>query len=316
MKRRAPSMRLRLAVLGVIGVVTPMLVLLAVAAWTSEETEVDVDGSASTTASGLSPWIPVTIGMFVVPAAIVAWWWAGRAVELQARTIDAVEAERRLIEDVSHQLRTPIAVLLANADVTLADPSATVDDLRSALLASRRTGESMQIVVEQLLAGARAHRLAADRARTDLVPIVTGICRIHADRAAARGITLRRTGPGRLTAAVDATSLSRALDAIVDNAVRHAPAGSDVSVAVSGGADGDGAAVISVTDAGPGVPAEHQRDLFRRYWTSDPDHSGIGLAIVAEAARDAFEVELTSPTTSTGGTTVTIRIPASPSDAG
>jgi signal transduction histidine kinase len=305
-------MRIRLAVLGVIGVVTPMLVLLAVAAWTSEETEIGADGTSSTTASGLSPWIPITIGVLVVPAAIVAWWWAGRAVELQARTIEAVEAERRLIEDVSHQLRTPIAVLLANADVSLADPSASVDALRGALLASRRTGESMQVVVEQLLAGARTQRLDADRSRTDLIPIVAKVCQMHAGHAEAREVNIRRTGPGRLTAAVDAAALTRALHAIVDNAVRHAPVGSDVRVAVAAGANGAHEAVISITDAGPGIPAEHQANVFRRYWTSDPDHSGIGLAIVAEAARDAFEVELTSPTTPTGGTTITIRIPARP----
>lgn len=314
MNGRFPNMRLRLAVLGVIGVVTPMLVLLAVAAWTTKDTEVGADGTSSTTTSGLSTWIPLTIGVLVVPAAIIAWWWAGRAVELHARAAAAADAERRLIEDVSHQLRTPIAVLLANADVSLADASASSDELRAALVSSRRTGEAMQHVVEQLLAGARAHRLA-DRARTDLVPIVTEVCQMHAGRAAARDVTIRRNGPGRLTAAVDAFAIGRAVDAIVDNAVRHAPAGTDVRVVVAGDTTGDHDAIISVTDAGPGIPAEHQASVFDRYWSSEPDHSGIGLAIVAEAARDAFHVELTSPTTPTGGTTVTIRIPRSSGDA-
>lgn len=310
MNGRASPLRVRLAVLGVVGVVTPLLVLLAVAAWTSEETQVSSDGSSVTETSGVSPWIPITIAVLVVPTALAAWWWAGREVALQARAARAVDDERRLVEDVSHQLRTPIAVLLANADVTLADETASVGDLRAALQTSRETGASMQAVVEHLLVDARARRLDADRPQTDLVAIVARVCQVHAERAAARGVAVRRTGPGRLPVAVDEAALSRALDALVDNAVRHAPDGSEVRVAVSGGPAGDGSATIAVTDAGPGIPAEHHADVFRRYWTTDPASSGIGLAIVAEAARDAFDVELTSPTSATGGTEITLRIPA------
>jgi len=164
----------------------------------------------------------------------------------------------------------------------------------------------MQTVVEHLLVDARARCLDADRPQTDLVAIVARVCQVHAERAAVRGVTIRRTGPGRLAVAVDEAALCRALDAIVDNAVRHAPDDTDVRVAVSGGAS----ATITVTDAGPGIPAEHQEDVFRRYWTTDPASSGIGLAIVAEAARDAFDVELTSPTAATGGTAITLRIRA------
>jgi signal transduction histidine kinase len=81
-----------------------------------------------------------------------------------------------------------------------------------------------------------------------------------------------------------------------------------VRVAVS--TDDDGNATVTVTDDGPGIPAEHHDHVFDRYWTTDPDSSGIGLAIVAEAARDAFEVTLTSPTGPTGGTAITLSLPA------
>lgn len=309
MTGRASTLRVRLAVLGVVGVITPLLVLLAVAAWTSEETTVSSDGTSVTRTSGVSPWIPITIAVLVVPAALVAWWWAGREVALQARAAQAVDDERRLIEDVSHQLRTPIAVLLTNADVTLADDGATADDLRAAVRASRDTGTSMQSVVEHLLDDARTRRLDADRPQTDLVAIVSDVCRVHAERSTARGIAIRRTGPGRLTAAVDRAALTRALDALLDNALRHAPDGSEVQVAVTSDSERDGCPSIAVSDDGPGIPAEHHRDVFRRYWTTDPSSSGIGLAIVAEAARDAFDVDLVSPTTATGGTTVILRFP-------
>jgi signal transduction histidine kinase len=308
---RSSRLRVRLAVLGVVGVLAPLLVLLAVATFTSEEVTVGSDGSSVTEASGVSPWIPATIAVLVVPASLAAWWWAGREVAMQERTARAVEDERRLVEDVSHQLRTPIAVLLTTADVTLADPAASADDLRDALRATRETGASMQAAVEQLLDTARARRLDADRPSTDLVAIVADVCRLHADRAAARGVAVRRTGPGRLAAAVDRAALTRAVDALVDNAVRYSPEGGEVRVSVSGD-PGTGAATIAVADDGPGVPAEHHDDAFRRYWTTEPGSNGIGLAVVAEAARDAFDVTLTSPTGPSGGTTVTLRIHAHP----
>jgi len=310
MNSGSSRLRLRLAVLGVIGIVTPLLVLLAVAAWTSEEREVSSDGTSVSATGGVSPWIAITIAVLVIPAALVAWWWAGREVELQARAARAVDDERRLIEDVSHQLRTPIAVLLTNADVVLADDTASDDDLRAALRVSRDTGTSMQATVEQLLTDARGRRLVADRPTTDLVAIVARVCQLHAERAAARRVAIRRTGPGRLTAAIDEAALTRAIDAIIDNAVRHAPDDSDVRVVLSSGTADDARTTISVSDTGPGIPIEHHDDVFRRYWTTDPASSGIGLAIVAEAARDAFDVELISPTSATGGTTVTLRIPA------
>jgi len=209
---------------------------------------------------------------------------------------------------VSHQLRTPIAVLFANADVTLADETASPDDLRAALRASRDTGASMQAVVEHLLVDARTRSLDADRPRTDLVAIAARVCRVHAERAAARNISIRRTGPGRLTATVDEPALARALDALLDNAVRHSPDGSEVWVSIAPLSNRTGA-TIAVADDGPGIAPEHQNDVFLRYWTTEPGNSGIGLAIVAEAARNAFEVALTSPTSPTGGTAITLRIP-------
>ncbi len=302
---RSSRLRLRLTVLGAISVIAPLLVLLAVTVWTSEDTEVTSDGTTLTRTSDVSPWIPITTGLLVIPLAALAWWWAGREVALHARAARAVEDERRLVEDVSHQLRTPIAVLLTNADVTLADTNATTDDLRTALRSSRTTGASMQSVVEQLLTTARHRQRDANTAQTDLVKIAAEVCRLHTDHAATRDVTIRRTGPGRLHVAADADAVTRALDALVDNAVRHSPDGGDVRVSIS--TDESGTATVAVSDHGPGIPAEHHARIFDRYWSTDPASSGIGLAIVAEAARDAFDVSVTSPTGPGGGTSITLR---------
>jgi signal transduction histidine kinase len=306
MSRAGSRLRVRLAVLGVVGVVTPMLVLLAVAAWTTEEVSVAADGTTVTETGGLSAWIPATVAMLVLPAAVAAWWWAGREVALQLRAAGAVDDQRRLIEDTSHQLRTPIAVLIANADVTLAEPGATIDELRAALRTSRDTAASMHAVVEGLLDDARRRRLDADLSATDVVAITARVCHTHTPRAAAKQVAIRRTGPGHLTASVDAGALARAIDAIVDNAVRYAPRHTEVVVAVAGD---EHTATISITDHGPGIDAEHRAHIFDRYWTSDRSRSGIGLDVVAEAADDAFEVDVDSPIETGGGTMFVLTVP-------
>jgi signal transduction histidine kinase len=306
MRRSVDRLRLRLAVLASVGIVTPLLVLLAVAAWTTEEVRTFDDGTTITDTGSLSAWIPATVAVLVIPSAIAAWWWAGREVRDQARAMRAVEEQRRLIEDVSHRLRTPIAVLLTNADVTLAEPHASEADLRHALTASRTTAANMQGLVEDLLADARSRRLESDRSSTNLAAIVAGVCRSHADSARAKQVTIRRTGPAHVAVAVDGGALERAVEAIVDNAVRHAPTGSDVRVGI---ATTDSSCVIEVVDDGPGIDPDHQALIFERYWTTDPGRNGIGLAIAAEAARDAFSIGVDSPLGPHGGTRLTLSIP-------
>lgn len=299
-------LRLRFAVLGAISVLTPLLVLLAVAAWTTEEVRTAADGTTVVETGGLSAWIPLTVALLVIPAAAAAWWWAGKEAALQGRATRAVEDQRRLVEDASHQLRTPIAVLMANADVSLAEADPTVDDVRAALRASRDTAAAMQRVVEDLLTDARVRRLEADSAGTDVIALAAQVCGAHASHAGARGVVVQRTGPGHLVAAVDPLALERALDALVDNAIRHSPPGAEVVVAIT---CDDEAIRISVTDHGPGIAPAHHDQVFRRYWTTDPARSGIGLAVVAEAGRGAFAIDLASPLDEHGGTTFELRLP-------
>jgi signal transduction histidine kinase len=299
-------LRTRLAVVGLVSVLAPLLVLLGVAAWTTEETRTTPGGTTVTKTGDLSPWIPATVAVLVVPSAIAAWWWAGREIVLHERTARAIDHERRLIEDASHQLRTPIAVLVTNADVTLAEPDPTIDGLRSAIEQSRQTATDMQATVESLLHQARGRRDDANRQATDLVAIAETVVQRHAHHAATAGVTIRQTAPERLDVPTDAQALERALDAVIDNAIRHSPAGGVIHVDITSSMP---TATISITDDGPGIPAVHHTDVFSRSWTTDPSRNGIGLAIVAEAARNAFDVDLESPTSPSGGCRLTFRLP-------
>ncbi|MBA3741986.1 MAG: sensor histidine kinase [Sporichthya sp.] len=136
---------------------------------------------------------------------------------------------------------------------------------------------------------------------------------MHTGPAAARGVRLRRTGADRFPLPIDGAAVFRAVDALVDNAVRYSPAGADVVVDL--GAE-DGVATVSVTDRGPGIPAADQPRILERYWTTAEGHSGIGLALVAQVAAAHQGLRVESPLTPEGGTRMSLRFGTRPAGSG
>ena len=205
-----------------------------------------------------------------------------------ARLDAAFEAQRQFVADASHELRNPLAVIQTNLDVALADPGATRDSLRRAAMVARRASERMARLVDDLLALARLEAPGARREPVDLGALVADAGDEFAAPAELRGVALERAAPPGLTLAGDRDGLKRAVANLLDNAVRFAPAGSRVRLAAG---REDGWAWIAVADEGPGIPAEHQRRVFDRFYRVDKARSraaggtGLGLAIVREIAQ-------------------------------
>jgi signal transduction histidine kinase len=111
--------------------------------------------------------------------------------------------------------------------------------------------------------------------------------------------------------AIDPPSVRRALANLVDNALRHAPGGSTVEVGLGRTAD---AAIVTVTDHGPGMSPEEQARAFDRFWRGDraPGGSGLGLAIVRQVAEaHGGDLSVRSPGPTGDGCVFTLRLPAS-----
>lgn len=179
--------------------------------------------------------------------------------------------------DVAHELRTPLAIIGLRAD-------AIVDDAtRTAVLAAV---DRAARVVGQLLALADLERPIEDRGEPlDLAALATNVV---ADRAPAiigggRSIALddRWTGSAASVFGYPG-AVTLALENLVDNAARHTPVGTTISVRV--GPD----RCLCVSDDGDGVPPEHLARLKDRFWRADSaraEGSGIGLSIVDRVAR-------------------------------
>src|SRR6185312_15485656 len=195
-----------------------------------------------------------------------------------ARIEAGVEEQRRLVADTSHELRSPLAVMRAEIDVSL-----RADDLepaaRGVLISAREEVDGMSRIVDDLLtlASADEGRLELVLERADLADVAAEAVEALASLAAARDVSLRLEGEP-----------APALGNLVDNAIKHGPAGTAVVVS-TGTAGGD--AIVAVEDAGAPIPTELRERVFDRFFRLDGSRSrttggsGIGLAIVDEIAR-------------------------------
>jgi two-component system sensor histidine kinase QseC len=195
-----------------------------------------------------------------------------------------MESERRFTADASHELRTPLAAIQMQAQVALATPSD--DDRRHALeqiLAGTRRATALE---EQLLRLARLDPLAG-LANTQPIELNALASQVLAELGPTAGACQLRLSPANdtdVTVYGDADLLGVALRNLVGNALRHAPAGSEITLGVE---QGNGAPQLWVADNGPGVPEEelpYLTDRFYRGRDATTEGSGLGLAIVNRIA--------------------------------
>ena len=203
--------------------------------------------------------------------------------EMLARLERSFEIQRRFTADASHELRSPLSRLRAELEVTLRRPRPLPEyeeTLRSCLGEVQR----VQGLTEELLELARIDaRQEAEAARpVPVSEIVEAAVSAVTSEAERRGIlVLVEDGPEMLVNAAPVAA-KVALANIVDNAVKFSPSGGEVRLAIGAG---NGEAVVTVSDSGPGVSPDDVSRLFQRFYrgkasrASDVPGVGLGLAI-------------------------------------
>jgi signal transduction histidine kinase len=196
------------------------------------------------------------------------------------RLDEAFQAQRQLIDDASHELRSPLAIIRTNLDASLTAPEATPAERERAVVVVDRATTRMSRLVEDLLATAR--RDADAIADTDIDLAV--VAREAGEEAAPFTIRYELTAGLRLIGDQDA--LRRAVGNLLSNAVRLAPPASTVTIAT--GRTGSWL-WLAVTDQGPGIAAQDLPRVFDRFWRgssagsrSRERRTGLGLAIVRQ----------------------------------
>ncbi|HWG75874.1 MAG TPA: sensor histidine kinase [Steroidobacteraceae bacterium] len=205
-----------------------------------------------------------------------------RALELLH---DAAAAQRRFVADAAHQLRTPVAGLVAQIELLRADQRA--QRLGPDLERVQRGAQTLAHTANQLLSLARAEPLSAMQEKfqpVSLDALVKELVERHIERADQAGIDLGADAqPSEVSG--DAWLLEDLLTNLIDNALKYANAGGRVTV--RSGLDSAGP-FLEVEDDGPGIPESERsrvRERFYRRAGSPGTGVGLGLAIVDEIAR-------------------------------
>ena len=203
--------------------------------------------------------------------------------QMAERIQTLLDSERQLLQDISHELRSPLARLSVAAELTR-----NTDERDAAVTQIHKEVDRLTELLEGLIqitrveADPRVHKLGPV-ALTDLVREVIDDCTIE---ASARGCQLQLHGSTNVNVEADKELLRRAVENLLRNAIRYSPAGKNIEIDVSGSASN---ASISVRDYGPGVPASALSHIFDPFFRVDNSRDmatggiGLGLSITQRA---------------------------------
>jgi two-component system, OmpR family, sensor kinase len=231
---------------------------------------------------------------------------------LLGRLHAALARERRFVADASHELRTPLAVLTGELELA-ARPGRSAPQLTAAVHSAADEAARLGRITNDLLVLARSDEgvLAVRPQPTVVRDLLERSAAAAASSAERAGVSLAVEAPVGLTALVDPDRIRQAVDNLLDNALRFAPAGSQVRLTARSADDG---LVIQVMDAGPGIPQEFLPHAFERFSRPAGDRArsdggaGLGLAIVAVITA-AHGGQVAAANRQEGGAVVTMRIP-------
>jgi signal transduction histidine kinase len=233
----------------------------------------------------------------------------------RSETQQMMQVQREFVADASHELRTPLTSILANLELLqhrLADASDGGEEsemVDSALSSSKR----MRRLVSDLLLLARADAgRAGTRSSCDLAEIAEAA--LAEVRPVADGHRIELAAGDPVVVEADPYELHRMILNLLENGVRHTPAGTEIDMEVS---RRNGHAVVEVRDDGPGIPAGMESQIFSRFVrgsgpadVSDNGGTGLGLAIV-QAVASAHGGRVEAGSSPSGGARFTVELPLS-----
>ncbi len=230
--------------------------------------------------------------------------------DLLARLGEALNSQRRFTADAAHELRTPLTAV--KLQFQLLERASTGDE-RQAAIDNLKAGIERAIrLVSQLLTLARLEPGSTEPVRkpVSLGALARSVAADFAPMTREKQIVLTTQAPAEIWVSADEEQLRTLLNNLVDNAVRYTPASGSVEIRIS---TLDGAAVMEVSDSGPGIPATERERVFDRFYravgASQPG-SGLGLSIVERVAQ-AHGASIRLDTAASGGLQVRVALPAS-----
>ena len=234
---------------------------------------------------------------------------------LALRPVEEAWAQQsQFVADASHELKTPITVILANTGIILSHPRQPVADNQKWLEYIQDEARRMKSLVEDLLFLAKNDAAGLPAAQAVNFSDLTEGCLLRFESVAfEQNVRLSsQVAPG-LTLMGDRPSLERLVMILLDNAIKYAGPGGEAVLALERQQE---RAVLTMTNSGPPIPPEHLPHLFERFYRADSSRSreqggyGLGLSI-AQAVAQAHRGSITVRSDAVRGTVFTVTLPLS-----
>jgi signal transduction histidine kinase len=240
--------------------------------------------------------------------------------DMNQRVQNSQQSQRAFVANVSHELKTPLTSVQGFAQAILDGTAATPETQRQAAQVIYDESARMHRMVLDLLDLARldAGTLDLQRVPVDLTGLLNSVAEKFSLQARATGVIIRVEAEALPAITGDGDRLAQVFTNLVDNALKHTPAGGSITLRAAA----TGSTVrVEVADTGAGIPAEAQAHIFERFFQADPSRpggarhgAGLGLAIVKEivAAHGGTISVRSEPGT---GSTFTVTLPLTTQDA-
>ncbi len=205
--------------------------------------------------------------------------------EMLDRISAMFEREKRFTQDASHEMRTPVAAIMAISESALADRSQ--DEMRSALNDINERTKTLASLVSRLslLAKMDSGRYELQTESVDLAEILSCVAADASERFSNKRLRINVSGESLFTEC-DQLLMTRLFMNLTDNACRHSHEDAEIRLSLTENA---GTAQIEVADDGPGMTSEQASHVFERFYRADKarsgEGSGLGLAIAMSIAR-------------------------------
>ena len=228
--------------------------------------------------------------------------------EMLARLEDSFLRLSQFSADIAHELRTPIGNIRGEAEVALRR-SRSPEEYHEVIESTIAECEHLGHIVDNLLFLARTEAAEGHLQRTSFNgrAAVEKIAAFHEPIAEEQRLTIRCAGEAAFVA--DEMLFERAVNNLVENAVRHTAAGGSIEITVANrGANSE----VSVKDNGSGIAAEHLSRVFDRFYRADPARSSEGVGLGLALVKSIMDLHAGSPRIESEpgrGTTVTLSFP-------
>lgn len=232
--------------------------------------------------------------------------------DMLTRLEQAIEHERRFVDDASHELRTPLGILKTELELALRR-ARSPEELTAALRSAAEESNRLNSLAEDLLVLARSDRgrLPVRRQDTNMAALISESIARFRPRAEERDIAMALFAPTDSDASVDPMRMQQTVGNLIDNALRHTPDGGSVSIRVT---RAEGTLTIEVSDNGPGFPDDFLDKAFEPFARVDSGRArtsggaGLGLAIV-KAVVHSHGGTVSAKNNEHGGAIVSLSLP-------